>query len=113
MTIASIIHGKPHRLISVAPDESLQQAAEVLTRERIGALLVLKPNGDREAGLAAEGVPYKTAPFGSLLDFSTEGVLRRMVRVHVSVRIGVRVGEIRQLSSPASSTRRRPLSRPA
>jgi CBS domain-containing protein len=53
MTIASIIHGKPHRLISVAPDESLQHAAEVLTRERIGALLVLKPNGDI-AGIISE-----------------------------------------------------------
>jgi CBS domain-containing protein len=53
MTIASILHGKPHRLISVAPDESLQQAAEVLTRERIGALLVLKPNGD-VAGIISE-----------------------------------------------------------
>ena len=39
---------------------------------------VLKPNSDREAGLAAEGVPHKTALFGSLLDFSTAGVLRRM-----------------------------------
>ncbi len=53
MTIASIIHGKPHRLISVAPDDTLQQAAEVLTRERIGALLVLKPNGDI-AGIMSE-----------------------------------------------------------
>jgi CBS domain-containing protein len=53
MTIASILHGKPHRLISVAPDESLQQATEVLTRERIGALLVLKPNGD-VAGIISE-----------------------------------------------------------
>jgi CBS domain-containing protein len=53
MTISSIIHGKPHRLISVAPDDSLQQAAEVLTRERIGALLVLKPNGDI-AGIISE-----------------------------------------------------------
>jgi CBS domain-containing protein len=53
MTIASIIHGKPHRLISVAPDDTLQQAAEVLTRERIGALLVLKPNGDI-AGIISE-----------------------------------------------------------
>jgi CBS domain-containing protein len=53
MTIASILHGKPHRLISVAPDESLQQATEVLTRERIGALLVLKPNGDI-AGIISE-----------------------------------------------------------
>lgn len=53
MTIAHIVHGKPHRLISVAPDESLQQAAEVLTRERIGALLVLKPDGDI-AGIISE-----------------------------------------------------------
>ena len=53
MTIANIVHGKPHRLISVAPDESLQHAAEVLTRERIGALLVLKPNGDI-AGIISE-----------------------------------------------------------
>ena len=53
MTIAHIVHGKPHRLISVAPDESLQQAAEILTRERIGALLVLKPNGDI-AGIISE-----------------------------------------------------------
>lgn len=53
MTIASIIHGKPHRLITVAPDDTLQQAAEVLARERIGALLVLKPNGDI-AGIMSE-----------------------------------------------------------
>jgi CBS domain-containing protein len=53
MTIASILHGKPHRLISVAPDETLQHAAEVLTHERIGALLVLKPNGDI-AGIISE-----------------------------------------------------------
>jgi CBS domain-containing protein len=53
MTIASIVHGKPHRLISVAPDESLQYAAEILARERIGALLVLKPNGDI-AGIISE-----------------------------------------------------------
>jgi CBS domain-containing protein len=53
MTIANILHGKPHRLISVAPDETLQAATEVLTRERIGALLVLKPNGDI-AGIISE-----------------------------------------------------------
>ena len=53
MTIVHIVQGKPHRLVSVAPDENLQQAAEVLTRERIGALLVLKPNGDI-AGIISE-----------------------------------------------------------
>lgn len=53
MTIASILHGKPHRLISVAPEQTIQQATEVLARERIGALLVLKPNGDI-AGIISE-----------------------------------------------------------
>src|SRR5215216_1662452 len=42
-----------HTGCSPLPDESLQHAAEVLTRERIGALLVLKPNGDI-AGIISE-----------------------------------------------------------
>jgi CBS domain-containing protein len=53
MTIAHILHGKPHRLVSVAPEQTVQEAAEVLARERIGALLVLKPNGDI-AGIISE-----------------------------------------------------------
>jgi glycosyltransferase involved in cell wall biosynthesis len=39
---------------------------------------VLKPNEDRETALAQQGILYDTAPFGSLLDFSTTRVLRRM-----------------------------------
>jgi glycosyltransferase involved in cell wall biosynthesis len=39
---------------------------------------VLKPNGDREAALAGQGIPYVTAPFRALLDFSTARVLRRV-----------------------------------
>ena len=38
---------------------------------------VLKPNRDREAALSAARVQYHTAPFRSLLDFSTGAVLRR------------------------------------
>jgi CBS domain-containing protein len=53
MTIAQILHGKPQRMITVGPEQTLQQAAEVLGRERIGALLVLKPNGDI-AGILSE-----------------------------------------------------------
>lgn len=53
MTIAHILHGKPQRMISVGPEQTLRQAAEVLTREHIGALLVLKPNGDI-AGILSE-----------------------------------------------------------
>jgi CBS domain-containing protein len=53
MNIAHLLHGKPQRMITVGPEQSLQQAAEVLGRERIGALLVLKPNGDI-AGILSE-----------------------------------------------------------
>ena len=49
-----------------------------LARAGLSVRSVLKPNGDREAALAEAGVPYKTAPFGSLLDFSTASVLRRI-----------------------------------
>lgn len=53
MNIAHILHGKPQRMITVGPEQTLQQAAEVLAREKIGALLVLKPNGD-VAGILSE-----------------------------------------------------------
>lgn len=53
MTIAHILQDKPQRMITVGPEQTLQQAAEVLGRERIGALLVLKPNGDI-AGILSE-----------------------------------------------------------
>jgi CBS domain-containing protein len=53
MIIANILQGKPQRMITVGPEQTLQQAAEVLGRERIGALLVLKPNGDI-AGIISE-----------------------------------------------------------
>lgn len=53
MTIAHLLQGKPQRMITVGPEQTLHQAAEVLGRERIGALLVLKPNGDI-AGILSE-----------------------------------------------------------
>ncbi len=53
MTIAHILQDKPQRMITVGPEQTLRQAAEVLGRERIGALLVLKPNGDI-AGILSE-----------------------------------------------------------
>jgi len=40
---------------------------------------VLKPNAGREAWLARQAVRFDTAPFGSFLDFSTGGVLRRTI----------------------------------
>jgi glycosyltransferase involved in cell wall biosynthesis len=40
---------------------------------------VLKRNAGREAALLGQGVTFDTAPFGSFLDFSTGGVLRRTI----------------------------------
>jgi glycosyltransferase involved in cell wall biosynthesis len=51
-----------------------------LARARLDVRSVLKPNRDREAALSAERVPYRTAPFRSVLDFSTGSVLRRTVK---------------------------------
>lgn len=48
-----------------------------LARAGLDVRSVLKPNRDREAALTGQGVTYRTAPFGSLLDFSTGAVLRR------------------------------------
>jgi glycosyltransferase involved in cell wall biosynthesis len=40
---------------------------------------VLRPNTAREAALSAAAVPFNTAPFGGLLDFSTRRVLRTRI----------------------------------
>jgi CBS domain-containing protein len=45
MTIARILAQKPAQLISARPDQSLQEAAAILTDKRIGALLVLDDAG--------------------------------------------------------------------
>ena len=47
-------------------------------RAELDVRSVLKPNRDREATLASGDIPYRTAPFNSLLDFSTAAVLRQM-----------------------------------
>ncbi len=52
MTIANILHGKPRRLIALAPSDTLQQATELLARERIGAILVME--GDQMVGILSE-----------------------------------------------------------
>ena len=48
-----------------------------LARAGLDVRSVLKPNPEREAALAKEGILYAKAPFGSVLDFSTARVLRR------------------------------------
>ena len=49
-----------------------------LARAGLDVRSVLRANRDRAAALAGEGVMYATAPFQSLLDFSTGATLRRI-----------------------------------
>src|SRR5262245_5097310 len=49
-----------------------------LARAGLEVRSVLKPNRDREAALARQGVSYDTAPFDSFFDFSTRAMLRRV-----------------------------------
>ena len=49
-----------------------------LKRAGLDVRSVIKPNAAREQALARERVDFATAPFGSFLDLSTKGVLRRM-----------------------------------
>ena len=51
-----------------------------LAKTGLNVRSVLKANKDREAALTSHGVVHETAPFGSLFDFSTSAVLRRVTQ---------------------------------
>jgi CBS domain-containing protein len=46
MTVAAILRGKPDRLIGLEDHRTLGDASQLLTRERIGALIVRNASGD-------------------------------------------------------------------
>ena len=46
MSVAAILRGKPDRLIGLEEGRSLSEAAELLTRERIGALIIRNAQGE-------------------------------------------------------------------
>ena len=50
-----------------------------LARAELQVQSVLKPNASRQQALARAGVAYRTAPFASVLDFTTAGLLRRTI----------------------------------
>ncbi|MGD9545723.1 MAG: CBS domain-containing protein [Methylocystis sp.] len=53
MTIANILAEKGREVVTASPDTPLQQAAQLMMRERIGALVILDDSG-RLIGLIAE-----------------------------------------------------------
>jgi CBS domain-containing protein len=46
MSVAAILRGKPNRLIGLEENRSLAEASQLLSRERIGALIVRNAAGD-------------------------------------------------------------------
>ena len=51
-TVSDLLKAKPHRLISVRPEQSVLEAIKVLAQEDIGAAIVM--SGDRLAGIFSE-----------------------------------------------------------
>ena len=53
MTVGAILKGKDHTVISVEPATSILEIARIITARRIGAVLVLDPDGG-VAGIVSE-----------------------------------------------------------
>jgi CBS domain-containing protein len=51
-TVSDLLKAKPHRLVSIRPEQSVLEAIKVLAQEDIGAALVM--SGDRLAGIFSE-----------------------------------------------------------
>ena len=52
MSIAHLIQGRDHQIVSCAPADTVHRAAQLLAEKRIGALPVL--DGDKVAGIFSE-----------------------------------------------------------
>jgi CBS domain-containing protein len=51
-TVSDLLKAKPHRLVSIRPEQSVLEAIRVLAEEDIGAAIVM--SGDRLAGIFSE-----------------------------------------------------------
>ena len=65
MTIAQILKHKGGTIMGVSPDHSLQEAAAILTDKRVGALVVLDPNGHLEGILSERDIVRLCAQVGA------------------------------------------------
>ena len=76
MTVAAILRGKPDRLIGLEDNRTLADASQLLTRERIGALIVRNASGDMIGivserdivrAIAASGAAAITRPISTVM----------------------------------------------
>jgi len=92
MTVASMLKVKGREVLTVAPEETISQAAEVLAERRIGALLVADPGGKLVGILSERDVVRAVARHGA--DAFAHPVSRHMTAKVETARETDRVTEI-------------------
>jgi CBS domain-containing protein len=65
MTIAKILGGKGAKIVSIAPEETLQSAAAILTTQKVGALVALDSAGSLVGILSERDIVRICAEQGS------------------------------------------------
>jgi len=65
MSVAAILRGKPNRLIGLEDSRSLAEATQLLSRERIGALIVRNKAGDMIGILSERDIVRAVAKDGA------------------------------------------------
>jgi CBS domain-containing protein len=80
MTIADILRGKGHQVVSVGPRETLLGVCAVLAEHRIGAVLVRDPSGRILGILSERDVVRALAQHGGAGTLLAEQVMTREVR---------------------------------
>ena len=80
MTVGAILKGKDHTVISVDPATSILEVARIITARRIGAVLVLNPDGS-VAGIVSERDVVKAlaAHAGKVVDMRADDLMTRNV----------------------------------
>jgi CBS domain-containing protein len=80
MSVAAILRGKPNRLIGLEEDRSLAEATQVLSRERIGALVIRNKNGDMIGILSERDIVRAIAKDGAgVIDRPVSTIMTREV----------------------------------
>ncbi|HVZ01604.1 MAG TPA: CBS domain-containing protein [Dongiaceae bacterium] len=80
MLVAAILRGKPDRLIGLEEGRSLAEATQLLTRERIGALIVRNRAGDMIGILSERDIVRAIARDGAaVIDRPVSSIMTRDV----------------------------------
>jgi CBS domain-containing protein len=80
MSVAAILRGKPDRLVGLEENRSLAEATQLLTRERIGALIVRNKAGDMIGILSERDIVRAIAKDGAaVIDRPVSTIMTREV----------------------------------